>query len=113
METKETSKPNMPGHEKRKVTIDLLKHIGTVSIALIVYMNYFKTSSAVSLVPSILSSFVCLITSIISAFILLAKIDDFPDFLGTKTYNFLRLLLIVCIATFIFSVTYLVYATLK
>jgi hypothetical protein len=109
--TNETPKPSMPGHEKRKVTIDLLKHVGTVSIALIVYMHYANDKSPVSLTPGVVSSFMTLISSTISAFIVLMNIDDFDSFLRTKTHYLLRFLFLINFLTFLFSVSFLVYVT--
>ena len=75
----------MPGYEKRKVAIDLFKHLGALSVAAIAVLVSFlpslqKLEHGKDLLESAVVSFgICLISSIIACLLLLANIENLPD----------------------------------
>lgn len=75
----------MPGYEKRKVTLDLFKHMGTLSLAAIAVLVSFlpslqKLENGKEILESAVVSFgICLIATIITCVILLANLESLPE----------------------------------
>lgn len=87
----------MPGFEKRKVSIDLLKHLATLSAAFVAVLaaslEYLSKISTTSILIEIgvMSFLVCVISSIIAILILLANIENLVVIAGTKRHAILRI----------------------
>jgi hypothetical protein len=107
----------MLGYEKRKVAIDMLKHLTTLSLGAIAviasflqkFLEFEKAKNLLSL--SVGSFFICVIFSIIACLILLANIENLPEIHGSGMHNFLRVSFLLSISGFVigtFSLAWLV-----
>ena len=105
----------IPGFEKRKVTIDLLKHLATLSLGAIALIASFlqaltKLEGAESLLVSIVGAFfLCIVTSIISALILLANIENVVKMHGSGIHILLRVSLSASVIGFLVGAAGLAY----
>ncbi len=96
---------SIPGYEKRKVTIDLFKHLSTLSVACIAVIVTFLPKlkmleqSKILLLTAVISFLLSVICTVFSSFILLSNIESLPEIFGSKLHNFLR----VCTFTIYFG----------
>lgn len=106
-------KPVMPGYEKRKVTIDIFKYIGTISLGLIVYINSKGSSSSAELNSSVYAFFISILFSIVTIFILLAYIEDMTEIHGKLTHKIFTTSTILSLLSFLFGLTTLFIKTIN
>jgi len=105
----------IPGFEKRKVTIDLLKHLATLSLGAIALIASFlqaltKLEGAAGLLVSIVGAFfLCIVASVISALILLGNIENAVKMHGTRTHILLRISLLASVVGFLVGAAGLAY----
>jgi hypothetical protein len=81
----------MSGFEKRKVSIDLMKHLATLAAAFVAVLaasiEYLsKISDSTYLIEiGVLSFLACIVSSVTTILILLANIEDLVMIAGSKT----------------------------
>jgi hypothetical protein len=96
----------MSGIEKRKVTIDILKHLTTLSTGAIVILVTFLSGNISSLSGKsfVAIALIAFLASILCAFysilILLGNIQDLVKIKGSVQHNFLRISLVGTICGF-------------
>jgi hypothetical protein len=100
----------IPGYEKRKIAIDLFKHLATLSVACIAVIVTFlsqlkeleqaKTVLLIA-VASFLLSVVC---TVFSTIVTLANIERMPEAYGKNLQNFHRICSIIVIFGFLVGV---------
>jgi len=94
----------MPGYEKRKVTIDLLKHFSTLSIAVLALSAAFLgnlsqlTHSSTILIFAVSCFFAVVVSSSVAKYILVANIEELP--FQSLSHYLLRFCLIITFAGF-------------
>jgi hypothetical protein len=87
-------KAAMPGYEKRKVLIDLLKHFSTLSIGVLALSaafigNISKLANSSEVITfAVVSFFIVIISSSIAKYILVANIETMPY--GSFSHYLLR-----------------------
>ena len=90
------NKPITSGFEKRKVSIDLLKHLATLSTAFVAVIaasleRLHRLDVNSSLVEvGVVSFLVCIVASIVAVLVLLAHIENLVEIVGTKRQTVLR-----------------------
>lgn len=103
----------MPGYEKRKVTIDLLKHFSTLSIGVLALSAAFidKLSSLANntdiIIFAAMCFFVVIIVSSVAKLILLAKLETIPR--NTFAHFTLRWCLIISVSGFLLGSSSFLY----
>ena len=86
----------LPGHEKRKIAIELYKHFATLSVAciavIVTFLPQLKTleQAKTLLLVAVVSFLLSVISTVFSTIILLSKIENLPKIYGTKLHYFLR-----------------------
>lgn len=86
----------IPGYEKRKIAVDLYKHLATLSVACIAVIVTFlpqlkELSNAQNiLLLAVLSFLLCVVCTVISSLILLANIESMVEIHGSRTHYILR-----------------------
>ncbi len=108
----------IPGFEKRKVTIDLLKHLATLSLGAIALIGSFLqsltklTGASDFLGLIVLAYFLCILSSIISTLIILGNIENLIKIHGSIQHNILRVSYLLAILSFLggsAGLSYLIY----
>lgn len=90
------SRPITSGFEKRKVSIDLLKHLATLSTAFVAVIaasleRLHRLDVNLALVGvGTVSFLVCVVASIVAILVLLAHIENLVEIFGTKRQIVLR-----------------------
>nr|WP_136252943.1 hypothetical protein [Ningiella ruwaisensis] len=103
----------MPGYEKRKLTIDLLKHFGTLSLACIALLASFYSHSGKSeivlsyLTNSVYAFFICVCGALVGNIFLLANIENVVN-MRSLSRNIIRLSIYTVVISFFFGVFSLV-----
>ena len=112
-------KSKLPGYEKRKIAIDLLKHFATLAVACIAVvvtflpqLNELEQSKTLLLV-AVVSFLISVICTVISSIILLANIESLPKIFGSRLHNLLRVSTFSVIAGFLIGVGSLCVLILK
>jgi len=109
----------MPGYEKRKVAIDLFKHLTTLSLAAIaVIASFFQRLMALEEAGKLISFsaasfFTCVVFAVIACLILLAHIESLPKIHGSALHNILRLSIFLSLCGFIVGVGCLAWLVIK
>jgi len=103
----------IPGYEKRKVTIDIFKHLATISLAIIAFTitilkqtNLIENSANI-LLFTVISLFIVIIFSVLAIFILLMNLETLKPF--SKSHFILRLSIFITIISFFIGISSLVY----
>ena len=107
----------MPGYEKRKITIDLLKHFSALSVGIIALTASFLgnlsqlSNSKDSVIFAIISFFLVIIFASLASYILLANIQkiEYRSF----SHNLLRCSLLIVFLSFFSGIGAFVYLILK
>ena len=105
----------MPGYEKRKITIELYKHIATLSVAciavIVTFLPQLKELSHAQdiLLLAVLSFLLCVVGTVISSLILIANIESLPEIHGSRTHNILRVSSLFSILGFLVGVSSLTW----
>ncbi|PFG56338.1 hypothetical protein ATG66_2668 [Vibrio sp. ES.051] len=100
----------IPGYEKRKVSIDMLKHLATLSVACIAFIASFYSQMKQLpdyqefLVHSVSAFFFCVVCTIIACFILLANLENIVKIAGTLQHQLLRLSILGAVGSFLYGV---------
>jgi hypothetical protein len=112
-------KSKMPGFEKRKVAIDLYKHLTTLSLAAIAVIASFlqrliELKDAQGLVAlSAISFFSSVIFAVITCVILLANLEDLPEIHGTAIHNFFRFSAVISLTGFLLGASCLAWLVIR
>jgi len=107
----------MPGYEKRRVTIDLLKHFSTVSIGVLALSAAFVgniselAGSKQPLLIAVFSFFTVIVSSSICKFILVANIEEIS--FGSFSHILLRWCFFFTLSCFFIGAGSFVYLVLK
>jgi phosphotransferase system glucose/maltose/N-acetylglucosamine-specific IIC component len=100
----------IPGYEKRKVAIDMFKHLATLSIACIAFLASFYSQMKeqpeyqVLLGQSVGAFFICVVCTIITCFILLANLENIVKTTGTFRHRILQLSMLGAVVSFLYGV---------
>jgi len=105
------------GYEKRKITIDLLKHFSALSVGIIALTASFLGNlsqlynSKVSIIFAVISFFLVIIFSTIASYILLANIEKIAYY--SFSHYLLRLSFFIVFVAFFCGAGAFVYLILK
>ncbi|MFC1535361.1 hypothetical protein ACFL7M_18590, partial [Thermodesulfobacteriota bacterium] len=97
-------------YEKRKITIDLFKHLATLSVACIAVIVTFLpqlktlTQAKTLLLVSVICFLLSVICTVFSTIITLANIEDLPKIHGSGLHSFHRLCSLIIILGFLIGV---------
>lgn len=107
----------MPGYEKRKITIDLLKHFSALSVGIIALTASFLNNLSLlanakeNIIFAVLCFFVVIIFSSIASYILLANIQKVEY--HSLSHKILLWSLLITILSFFSGIGAFVYLILK